>query len=95
MLRVLRIECYTPDLRRLLQRFHDILEMHEAQPTVDIRLAIPSLETGAQRCQRFRIGTQTVRAELQQIRHDLRSLIHLIVHHHVLQIRRCQRAGLG
>jgi hypothetical protein len=95
VLRVFGIERYTPDIRRLLQRFHDILEVHKAQPAVQIRLAIPGLETGAQRRQRLRIGAQVGGAELQQVRHDLCRLIDLIIHHHLLQIRRAERARLA
>ncbi|MCY1314287.1 hypothetical protein D9M70_649110 [compost metagenome] len=68
--------------------------MDKTKTAVQIRTAIPGLQARTQRSQQRRIGAKVLRAELQQVRHDLRRLIHLIVHHHPLQIRCRNRAGL-
>ncbi|MNQ54706.1 hypothetical protein D3C85_687790 [compost metagenome] len=69
MLRIPRIECHTPYVRHRLQRLHDILEVHKAQTAAQVGVAVPGLEAGAQWRERFGIGTEIRRAELQQVRH--------------------------
>ncbi|MNR25672.1 hypothetical protein D3C85_1428360 [compost metagenome] len=69
--------------------------MHKAQTAAQVCIAVPGLEAGAQWRERFGIGTEIRRAELQQIRHHKIRLINLIVHDHALQVRCPDLAGLG
>ncbi|MNP66279.1 hypothetical protein D3C76_1619700 [compost metagenome] len=69
--------------------------MHEPHAAVQVSFTVPGLEARAQRRQFFCINTEAGCTELHQVRHDLRGLIHLIVHHHALQVFRADLAGLG
>ena len=66
--------------------------MHQTDPGIQTGTTIPGFEAGADRLQRGRIAAQIGAAEFQQIGHDLRGQIDLIVHDHVLQILDRQRA---
>ncbi|MND78999.1 hypothetical protein D3C80_707230 [compost metagenome] len=77
----------------LQQRIHYILEVHQAQPGLQVGTAVPRLEADTDRRQYMRIAALACRAKLQQIRHHLVGQVHMVVHHHPLQIPGLHRPG--
>ena len=81
-----RVEGDAPGVGDFLQVLHQVDEVHQANAAVEAGALVPVFQAGAQRLQRGGVGAEVFGAEREQVGHDLARQVHLVVHHHVLQV---------